>query len=130
MSGRILVVDDQRAIAEMMTGVLQGRGYEVLTAFDGETALRQVHAERRDQVSQLERLSRLKRFFSRQVAEAIIAGGEEILKPHRRDITAVFLDLRGFTAFTDRADPDEVLELLRAYHATLGATVEEFDGTL
>src|SRR5438552_17984588 len=84
----------------------------------------------RDQVSQLERLSRLKRFFSRQVAEAIIAGGEEILKPHRRDITAVFLDLRGFTAFTDRADPDEVLELLRAYHATLGATVEEFDGTL
>src|SRR5438309_1952684 len=84
----------------------------------------------RDQVSQLERLSRLKRFFSRQVAEAIIAGGEEILKPHRRDITAVFLDLRGFTAFTDRADPDEVLELLRAYHATLGATVEESGGTL
>src|SRR6266481_1945146 len=88
-------------------------------------------AERvRDQVSQLERLSRLKRFFSKQVAEAIVAGGEEILKPHRRDITAVFLDLRGFTAFTDRADPDEVLELLRAYHATLGATVEEFGGTL
>src|SRR5947208_3237227 len=50
MSGRILVVDDQRAIAEMMTGVLQGRGYEVLTAFDGETALRQVHAERPDLV--------------------------------------------------------------------------------
>src|SRR2546430_13041721 len=50
MSGRILIVDDQRAIAEMMTGVLQGRGYEVLTAFDGETALRQVHAERPDLV--------------------------------------------------------------------------------
>src|SRR5947209_5955965 len=88
-------------------------------------------AERvRDQVSQLERLSRLKRFFSKQVAEAIVAGGEEILEPHRREITAVFLDLRGFTSFTDRADPDEVVELLRAYHATLGNTVDEFGGTL
>jgi adenylate cyclase len=84
----------------------------------------------RDQVAQLERLSRMKRFFSRAVAEAIVAGGEELLEPHRREITAVFLDLRGFTSFTDRADPDEVLELLRAYHATLGQTVDEFGGTL
>src|SRR5690242_3813956 len=88
-------------------------------------------AERvREQVAQLERLSRLKRFFSKPVAEAIVAGGEEILEPHRREITAVFLDLRGFTAFTDRADPEEVLELLRAYHATLGRAVDEFGGTL
>ena len=84
----------------------------------------------REQVAQLERLSRMKRFFSRAVAEAIVAGGEELLEPHRREITAVFLDLRGFTAFTDRADPDEVLELLREFHATLGRTVDEFGGTL
>jgi class 3 adenylate cyclase len=84
----------------------------------------------REQVAQLAGLSRLKRFFSKPVAEAILAGGEEMLKPHRREITAVFLDLRGFTAFTDRADPDEVMELLRAYHATLGATVDRFGGTL
>jgi class 3 adenylate cyclase len=84
----------------------------------------------RDQVSQLQRLGRLKRFFSRQVADAIVAGGEDLLKPHRCDITAVFLDLRGFTAFTDRADPEEVLELLRSYHAALGRTVDEFGGTL
>jgi class 3 adenylate cyclase len=84
----------------------------------------------REQVQQLENLSRLKRFFSRPVAEAILLGGEELLKPHRREITAVFLDLRGFTAFTDRADPEEVLELLRAYHATLGHTVDQFGGTL
>jgi class 3 adenylate cyclase len=83
-----------------------------------------------EQVAQLHRLGRLKRFFSKPVAEAIIAGGEELLEPHRREITAVFLDLRGFTAFTDRADPDQVMELLRAYHATLGRTVEEFSGTL
>jgi class 3 adenylate cyclase len=84
----------------------------------------------RDQVAQLERLSRMKRFFSRAVAEAIVAGGEELLEPHRREITAVFLDLRGFTAFTDRADPDEVMQLLREYHATLGRTVDDFGGTL
>ena len=83
-----------------------------------------------DQVSQLERLSRLKRFFSKPVAEAIVAGGEELLEPHRREITAVFLDLRGFTAFTDRADPDEVMDLLRAYHAALGHMVDEYGGTL
>ena len=84
----------------------------------------------RSQVAQLQRLGRLKRFFSPQVAEAIVAGGEGILEPHRREITAVFLDLRGFTAFTDRADPDEVMELLRAYHVTLGVTVDRFGGTL
>jgi class 3 adenylate cyclase len=84
----------------------------------------------REQVAQLDRLSRLKRFFSKPVAEAIIAGGEDLIEPHRREITAVFLDLRGFTAFTDRADPDEVMELLREYHATLGRTVEEYGGTL
>jgi class 3 adenylate cyclase len=83
-----------------------------------------------EQVAQLHRLGRLKRFFSKPVAEAIVAGGEELLEPHRREITAVFLDLRGFTAFTDRADPDQVVELLRAYHATLGRTVGEFSGTL
>jgi adenylate cyclase len=225
MAGRILVVDDQRTNAEMVSGLLRNLGYEVDVALDGESALEVVRSkcpdlvvsdilmprmdgyelcrrlranpetallpvilvtsaepqtervkgveagaddflakpvnwqelfgrvrrllhvkalqdeikelntrleERvRDQVTQLERLSRMKRFFSRAVAEAIVApGGEELLEPHRREITAVFLDLRGFTAFTDRADPDEVLELLRAYHATLGRTVDEFGGTL
>jgi adenylate cyclase len=225
MAGRILVVDDQRTNAEMVSGLLRNLGYEVDVALDGDAALDVVRSkcpdlvvsdilmprmdgyelcrrlranpqtallpvilvtsaepqtervkgveagaddflakpvnwaelfarvkrllqvkalqdeikelntrleERvRDQVAQLERLSRMKRFFSRAVAEAIVApGGEELLEPHRREITAVFLDLRGFTAFTDRADPDEVLELLRAYHATLGRTVDEFGGTL
>jgi adenylate cyclase len=223
MAERILVVDDQRTNAEMVSGLLRNLGYEVDLALDGHEALELVRekgpdlvisdilmpgldgyelcrrlranaatallpvilvtgveqGERikgveagaddflakpvnwaelfarvkrllqvkalqdeikqlntkleqrvREQVAQLERLSRMKRFFSRAVAEAIVAGGEELLEPHRREITAVFLDLRGFTAFTDRADPDEVLELLRAYHATLGRTVDEFGGTL
>jgi adenylate cyclase len=224
VNGRILVVDDQRANVEMLAGVLVARGYEVLTALDGESALQQVREGAPDivvsdilmpqmdgyelcrrlrrepattllpvilvtsldplqervngldagaddflskpvnweelfarvrsllrikrlqdevkswnarleervseQLAQLEQLGRLKRFFSRPVAEAIVAGGEDILEPHRREITAVVLDQRGFTAFTDRADPEEVLELLRAYHLTLGHTVEDCGGTL
>jgi adenylate cyclase len=78
-----------------------------------------------------ERLARLKSFFSPQLAEAIAAGkGEEILKTHRREITVAFFDLRGFTAFTDKAEPEEVMDLLRAYHSALGRLVLEHQGTL
>jgi len=78
-----------------------------------------------------ERLARLKSFFSPHLAEAIAAGkGDEILKTHRREITVEFFDLRGFTAFTDSAEPEEVMELLRAYHAALGRLVLEHQGTL
>jgi class 3 adenylate cyclase/CheY-like chemotaxis protein len=80
---------------------------------------------------QLERLSRLKRFFSPQLAEAIVAGGEaELLQTHRREISVVFIDLRGFTAFTDRAEPEEVMELLRTFHAVMGRLVMDHGGTL
>jgi adenylate cyclase len=78
-----------------------------------------------------ERLGRLKSFFSPQLAEAIAAGkGEELLKTHRREITVEFFDLRGFTAFTDNAEPEEVMDLLRAFHAALGKLVLEHQGTL
>jgi len=78
-----------------------------------------------------ERLARLKSFFSPQLAEAIAAGkGEELLKTHRREITVEFFDLRGFTAFTDAAEPEEVMELLRAFHAALGKLVLAEQGTL
>ena len=84
----------------------------------------------REQVAAIDRLGKMKRFFSPPVADAIIAGGVDMLEPHRREITAVFLDLRGFTAFTDRADPDEVMDLLRAYHDALGHIVDRYGGTL
>jgi len=78
-----------------------------------------------------ERLARLKSFFSPQLAEAIAAGkGEEVLKTHRREITVAFFDLRGFTAFTDSAEPEEVMELLRSFHGALGKIVLEHQGTL
>src|ERR1043165_6245533 len=67
-----------------------------------------------------ERLARLKSFFSPQLAEAIAAGkGDDLLKTHRREITVEFFDLRGFTAFTEAAEPEEVMELLRDFHAAL-----------
>jgi len=83
------------------------------------------------QVSQLESLGRLKRFFSPQLAEAILTGGaEDPLKSHRREITVVFLDLRGFTAFAETAEPEEVMGVLREYHAEMGKLILAHEGTL
>jgi adenylate cyclase len=84
-----------------------------------------------EQVGQLERLGRLKRFFSPQLAEAIVAGSaDDPLRTHRRDVTVVFLDLRGFTAFAETAEPEEVMGVLREYHAEMGALIVAHEGTL
>jgi class 3 adenylate cyclase len=84
-----------------------------------------------EQVGQLERLGRLKRFFSPQLAELILSGGaEDPLKTHRRDVTVVFLDLRGFTAFAETAEPEEVMGVLREYHAEMGTLILAHEGTL
>jgi adenylate cyclase len=84
-----------------------------------------------DGVAQLERVGRLKRFFSPQLAEAIVGGDtDDPLVSHRREITVVFLDLRGFTAFTETADPEEVMGVLREYHAAMGRLILEHEGTL
>jgi adenylate cyclase len=84
-----------------------------------------------EQVGQLERLGRLKRFFSPQLAELIVSGGaDDPLKPHRREVTVVFLDLRGFTAFAETAEPEEVMSVLREYHAEMGKLILEHEGTL
>ncbi len=83
-----------------------------------------------EQVGQIDRLGRLKRFFSPQLAEAIADGDENMLKTHRREICVVFIDLRGFTAFTDQAEPEEVMEMLHGFHAAMGKLVLEHDGTL
>ena len=84
-----------------------------------------------EQVKQLDRMSQLKRFFAPAIADAIISAGEKsILAPHRREITYVFIDLRGFTAFTDSAEPEDVQAVLREYQASMGAIVAQFEGTL
>ena len=84
-----------------------------------------------DQVGQLERLGRLKRFFSPHLADLIVAGGaEDPLKTHRREVAVVFLDLRGFTQFAETADPEEVMSVLREYHAEMGTLILAHEGTL
>jgi len=83
------------------------------------------------QLAQLDRLERLKRFFSPQLAELIVSGDtEDPLKSHRREITVVFLDLRGFTAFSETSEPEEVMGVLREYHAAMGQLILEHEGTL
>jgi len=84
-----------------------------------------------EQVEELGRVGRLKRFLAPQLAELIVSQGDEkILESHRREIVVVFCDLRGYTAFTETAEPEEVLEFLREYHGALGPLVSQFEGTL
>jgi len=83
------------------------------------------------QVAELDRLGRLKRFFSPQVADLILRGdADDPLASHRRDVTVVFVDLRGFTAFAETAEPEEVMRVLREYHARMGEQVLTYEGTL
>ena len=96
-----------------------------------EESNRTLEARVREQVQQLERLARLKRFFSPQLAELILSGeAEDPLKSHRRELTVAFFDLRGFTAFAETAEPEEVMTVLREYHAELGKLIMEHEGTL
>jgi len=84
-----------------------------------------------EQVEELQRVGRLKRFLAPQLAELIVSQGDEkILESHRREIVVVFCDLRGYTAFTETAEPEEVLDFLREYHGALGPLVAQFEGTL
>ena len=83
------------------------------------------------QVEEIERISRLKRFLSPQVADMIVSSRDQgILQSHRRDIAVLFCDLRGFTAFAETAEPEEVMGLLREYHEVLGPLVHRYEGTL
>ena len=83
------------------------------------------------QVGEIERMGRLKWFLAPQIAETIVAsGGEAILESHRRDIVALFCDMRGFTAFSETAEPEDVMAVLRDYHSALGPLIHGYEGTL
>ena len=83
------------------------------------------------QVRELQGMDQLKRFFAPAVADAILSSGaKSILAPHRREICYVFVDLRGFTAFTDSAEPEEVESVLREYHGAMGSLIVEYEGTV
>ncbi|HEY3555170.1 MAG TPA: response regulator, partial [Casimicrobiaceae bacterium] len=102
------------------------RQAEALQRWNAELELRV-----REQVDELQRLSQLKRFFAPAVADAIVSAGEQsLLAPHRRDICYVFVDMRGFTAFTDSAEPEEVEAVLHEFHAAMGPLIVEHEGTI
>ena len=118
----VLVVESPRPNAfdeldELLLGIV---GNQAATAIDNARSYQLV-----------EKLSRLKRFFSPQLAEAIVTGGaDDPLKTHRREVTVVFLDLRGFTAFAETSEPEEVMGVLREYHAEMGSLILSHEGTL
>jgi GAF domain-containing protein len=92
---------------------------------------RQLEHRVADQVGEIERMGRLRRFLPPQVADLIVASGaEKQLESHRREITALFCDLRGFTGFSESADPEDVMALLRDYHAAIGEIIIKYSGTL
>jgi adenylate cyclase len=122
-----------------VSGVLALTRNEVRPFADAEAALALGFAEQAAigiaNVRLLETIERqrgqLARFLSPQVAELVSSpDGEALLAGHRREITAMFCDLRNFTVFSDTAEPEEVLGFLRRYHATVGALVVEHEGTL
>jgi adenylate cyclase len=84
-----------------------------------------------DQVGEIERMGKLRRFLPPQVADLIVASGtEKELESHRREITALFCDLRGFTGFSESSDPEDVMALLRDYHTAIGEIIIKYGGTL
>jgi len=85
-----------------------------------------------DQLGEIERVGRLKRFLSPQIVDLVVSLGDDdrVLESHRRAVTVVFCDLRGFTAFAEIAEPEEVMAVLRAYHGALGPLIHKYEGTL
>jgi adenylate cyclase len=95
------------------------------------TLNRTLEARVAKQVAEIERVGRLRQFLSPQVAELVLSsGGETLLQSHRRDVTVVFCDLRGFTAFAEIAEPEEVILILHEYHAALGALINKYEATV
>jgi class 3 adenylate cyclase/CheY-like chemotaxis protein len=102
------------------------RAYDLLAGWN-----RSLADQVRQQVEDIGRMGRLKRYLSPQIAEAILKSkDDDLFATHRREITVVFLDLRGFTAFSDNADPEEVIMLLRNYQAEMGKVIFKYEGTL
>ena len=84
----------------------------------------------KEQVTEIERIGRLKRFLAPQVAQLVSSGDERLLESHRREVTIVFCDLRNFTPFSETAQPEEVIAVLREYHGAIGVLIDKFEGTM
>jgi DNA-binding response OmpR family regulator len=91
---------------------------------------RSLEARVAEQVEELEKMSRLRRFLSPTLAELILSQGEGILESHRREIAVLFADLRGWTAFSANTEPEEVMGVIREFHASMGNLIVEFEATV
>ena len=123
----VIAIENARLLNELRerTQQLEAQSQEVLKLNQ------QLEHRVADQVGEIERMSRLRRFLPPQVADLIVASGsEKQLESHRREITALFCDLRGFTGFTESADAEDVMALLRDYHAAIGEIIIKYNGTL
>jgi class 3 adenylate cyclase len=90
-----------------------------------------LEAKVRDQVEELERVGRLRRFLAPQLAQAIVsAGDDKMLENHRREVVALFCDLRGFTSFSETAEPEDIMAVLGEYHGAVGPLIRKYEGTL
>ena len=124
---------DQAALVARVRSVLRVKAlHDQVQAQAAELATWNRTLEHRvaEQVAEIERIGRLKRFLSPQVAQLVSSGDERVLESHRREVTVVFCDLRDFTAFAEAAEPEEVIAVLREYHRALGALIDKFEGTV
>jgi len=125
---------DESELLARIRGLLRIKKYEdTIRAQAKELAQwnRTLSVRVQQQVEEIERISRLRRFLSPQVVDAILSAGDETaLESHRREITVVFCDLRGFTRFSEATEPEEVMRVLREYHRAMGEIIFEYAGTL
>ena len=124
---------DQAALVARVRSVLRVKALHdqvQAQAADLATWNRTLEQRVTEQVAEIERIGRLKRFLPPQIAQLVSSGDEGVLESHRREVTVVFCDLRGFTAFAESAEPEEVIAVLRDYHNALGTLIDRFEGTV
>ncbi|HEX8663661.1 MAG TPA: response regulator [Beijerinckiaceae bacterium] len=121
-------------LARVRSGLRQKALHDTVRDQARELAEWNTALERRvaEQVGEIERIGRLRRFLPPQVVDLIVSSAdhEAVLGSHRQEVTVVFCDLRGFTAFSEKAEPDAVMAVLAEYHAALGELILAYEGTL